>query len=489
MLLHPLISERSLILLALLCGLMPTEAQAERGDREAAALAAVPDQYIGSTASGPVSDDVWWHSFGVDELDQIIWAGLEANPDLLTAERQLAQAQALAAQGLAALLPSVSLSGSINGQPLEAQTFFFDFPSGTEVTGNVWTGNAGVSASWNVDLWGANLLNFLAGRQDALAAAHNTTARRLTISTAIANAWFDVVFHQARLDTIVEQTALSEDLLELTEFRYERGEAAALNVLQQRQQLQTTQALLPQSRALLRIAEMQLAVLLGRRPEAPPTVLVTSLPNVPPTPALGQPGDLVSRAPSVLAAQAQLTSAEHLQRAALRLTMPQLGLSASYGPQYRYVSEGLMWTDFEQDVKSASFWSAGGQLSWPLFNGGSAYNTYRAAVAGADAARYALESTALAAVQQVEGALVLEEERALQREAVEQQRDAARLSLQAAQEQYQTGQTTFIPVLSAQQTMLQAELSALQAHRDQIDARIQLYAALGAATSAQGSAP
>ena len=141
-------------------------------------------------------------------------------------------------------------------------------------------------------------------------------------------------------------------------------------------------------------------------------------PPLPPTPALGQPGDLVSRAPSVLAAQAQLTSAEHLQRAALRLTMPQLGLSASYGPQYRYVSEGLMWADFDQDVKSASFWSAGGQLSWPLFNGGSAYNTYRAAVAGADAARYALESTALAAIQQVEGALVLEEERALQREAV-----------------------------------------------------------------------
>lgn len=489
MVLRSLISERSLIFVALMFCLIPPDAHAGHGDREAAALAAVPEQYAGSTASAPLSEDVWWQTFGVGELDQIVWAGLEANPDLLTAERQLAQAQALAAQGLAALLPSVSLSGSLNGQPLEAQTFFFDFPSGAEVNGNVWTGNAGVNASWNIDLWGANLLNFLAGRQDALAAAHNTTARRLTISTSIANAWFDVVYHQARLETIMEQVALSESLLELTEFRYERGEAAALNVLQQRQQLQTTQALLPQSRALLRIAEMQLAVLLGRRPEASPTVLVTALPDVPPTPSTGQPGDLVTRAPGVLAAQAQLASAEHLQRAALRLTMPQLALSAAYGPQYRYEAEGLLWDDFDDDINSASFWSAGGQLSWPIFNGGSAYNTYRAAVAGADAARYSLESAALAALQQVEGALVLEEERALLREAVEAQRDAARLSLQAAQDQYQTGQTTFIPVLSAQQTMLQAELSALQAHRDQIDARIQLYSALGAATSAQGSTP
>jgi len=460
---------------------------AGRGDREAAAFAAVPQSFAGDATAGAVSSAVWWESFGVTELNEIVAEGVVANPDLLTAQRQLDQARYLALSGLAPLLPSVSLNASLNGQPAEAQTFFFDFP-GEAPTGNVWTGNAGVSVAWGLDIWGANLLNFLSSQKNALATAANTDAQRLTISTSVANAWFDVVFHQARVQAIEKQVTVSETFLELTELRYERGESTALDVLQQRQQVQSTRALLPQSRSLLRIADMQLAVLLGRSPDAAPTVLASVLPELPPAPAVGTPDDLLSRAPSVLAASAQLESAELARRAAVRATLPKLSLNYAYGPQYRYTADGLLWNDFDEDGSIGSFWSGGAQVSWAVFNGGSAYNTYRAAVAQADAARHALESTALGAMRQVESALMLEGERAIQREAVSAQLEAARTASGMARERYQTGQTNFLPVLSAQQTLLQAELSALQAHRDQIDARIQLYAALGAATSSQGSA-
>ncbi|MFT4975112.1 MAG: multidrug efflux system outer membrane protein [Myxococcota bacterium] len=486
---RPFISECSLTWAALLlCLAAPHPAHAGRGDREAAALSSIPTQFSGVAPDGTVSSERWWVDFGVAELDEIIAAGLAANPDVMTAQRQLAQAQALAAQGLAPLLPTLSLAASLNGQPSEALTFNFDFPTAEETPDFIWTGSAGLRAGWNIDLWGANLLNFLAGRQDALASAASAESRRLTVSTSIANAWFDVVFHQARVDVISEQLVLAESLLELTELRYERGDSNALSVLQQRQQLQSTRALLPQSRSFLRIAQMQLAVLLGRSPSAAPTVLVSTMPELPAVPAVGDPRDLLERAPAVQAASAQLDAAEYRQRAAVRAVLPQLSLSGSVGPQYRYQSDGLLPADWEADVKSESFWAAGGQLSLPIFNGGSAYNVYRAAIANADAARYSLESAALAAVQQVEGALVLEEERVLQREAVEAQLEASRLTLDAAREQYQTGQTNFLPVLTAQQTLLQAELSALQAHRDQLSARIQLYTALGAATDGQGSA-
>lgn len=481
---HSFISERSLISAALLLAVAaPTSAHAGRGEREAAALAGLPEQFAGTEVGGDVSGEAWWQAFSASELEQIIADGLDANPDLMTAQRQLAQARAIAASGLAPLLPSVSLAASISGQPQEAQTFFFDFPGETP-TGNVWTGNAAVgTVSWGLDLWGANLLNFLAGRQDALASAENAAAQRLTISTSIASTWFDVVFHSSRVKTIEEQVALTENVLELTELRYERGEATALDVLQQRQQAQSTRALLPQSRSLLRVSQMQLAVLLGRSPDRPPEVLTMQMPELPAPPSVGTPDELMQRAPGVLAATAQLDAAEYRRRAAMRATLPQVSLSYSYGPQYRYEAEGLLWDDFDEDGKIGSFWSAGAQATWPIFNGGSAYFTYRAAVESADAARYSLESAALAAVQQVEGALVLEEERGLQREAVDAQLDAARLAFEAARERYQTGQTNFLPVLTAQQTLLQAELSALQAHRDQLDARIQLYAALGAATN------
>lgn len=473
--------------------LLAQPAWAERADRQAAAMAAVPQQFSGAPqgaqpAAHGLTEGVWWQDFGVAELDGIVRQSLQANPDLQSAQRQLAQAQVLAAQGLAPLLPSVALSASLSGQPIEAQTFFFDFPIG-DVSGNVWTGNAGINASWGVDLWGANLLNFLAGRQDALAAAESTEAQQLAMTTAVVGAVFDVVYHRSRLEMIAAQEEQAAALLELTELRYSRGESTSLAVLQQRQQMQTVQALRPQGRALLRIAEMQLAVLLGQDPMSPPTFSLQALPELSPTPDVGNPTALLARSPSVQAAQAQLQAAEHRRRAALRLTLPQVALSAAYGPQYRYEADGLLWSDFDTDVKSGAFWSAGGQVSWPIFNGGQAYFTYQAAVAGADAAGHALESAVLAAIQQVEAALVLEEERALQRTAVNAQRSAAVDALQAAQDQYQTGQSNYLPVLTAQQALVQAELTALQAHRDHIDARIQLYAALGAASSTQGNTP
>ena len=182
----------------------------------------------------------------------------------------------------------------------------------------------------------------------------------------------------------------------------------------------------------------------------------------------------------MLSAAAQLAAARDREQAAWRSSLPSIAMNASYGPQF-YNFDGESWD-------SDSFWSAGVSASLPIFQSGAALNGIRAAQSGADAAGHALQAAALAAVQQVEAAMALESERLLQQEQARLVRTAAQLSLEASLEQYRSGLINHIPVIAAQQSSLSAELSAIQADRDLLDARIQLHAALGSAAALPGDA-
>jgi outer membrane protein, multidrug efflux system len=459
-----------------------------------------------------VQRSAWWSALGSAELDRLMVAAVAANPDLQTTLSQARQAHALSMTAVTGFTPSVSLGAQLNVVPSESLLFgnpaatgnsFADSlaplyealaemgitvdtsstdsqGSGATFADTVYTGSATATVSLPVDLWGVGAQSFVAGRWDAHAAARAADALRLTVTTSVARAWLDVVSGTARLAVVGEQIQTAAAILELTELRHERGEATALDVLQQRQQLATTRSLLPQSRALLRISQQQLAILLGQSASESIEVLTAALPELPAQPPVGTPADLVSRSPTVLVAAAQLTAARHREQAAWRASLPAVALQASYGPQF-YNFDGESWD-------SDSFWSAGASVSLPVFQSGAAVHGIRSTRSGADAAGYSLQSAALSAVQQVEAALALESERRLQQEQSRLVSEAAAATLEASLEQYRSGLINHIPVITAQQSSLSAELSLLQADRDLLDARIQLHAALGSVATPSGDA-
>jgi outer membrane protein TolC len=478
---------------------------AQARDRAAEVLPGGTERFsAGSDAA--VTDTAWWVELDSPELSRLMEIAVAANPDLRTAWSQADQAAALSMMAVTGFTPSVSLGAQVSMLPSESLTFgnvqasftdtlgplyealaelgisvdTADTGSGSSFADTVYTGSASATVSLPLDLWGVGAQSFVAGRWDARAAAAAAGALRLTVTTAVARAWLDVVAGTARVGVVESQIQTASAILELTELRHARGEASALDVLQQRQQLATARSLLPQSRALLRLSQQQLAVLLGQSAAQPVEVLTTALPALPEQPAVGTPAQLVDRSPSVLLAAAQLTAARHREQAAWRASLPSIALQASYGPQF-FNFDGESW-------ESDSFWSAGATASLPLFQSGAALNGIRSNRAGADAAGFNLQSAALTAVQQVESALALEEERRLQQEQAALVSQAAAASLEAALEQYRSGLINHIPVLAAQQSSLSAELSKLQADRDLLDARIQLHAALGSVATPPGDA-
>lgn len=431
----------------------------------------LPDAYSQGQTAAP-SSAPWWLSFDQPVLTATIERGLGANPDLGALAAVTRQQQALAAQGLAILLPDLSFD--VQGQlaPYDSLGFGFGFSSGAlnpdppDVYG---TGSAKLNATLVVDLWGRSLTSWRASRLDALAAAGDADATALLMSTTIAGAWLDVATAARQVALVEEQAQVAGGLLEVVRLRYQGGAATALDVLQQEQSVAALQAQLPITRAQHQTARQRLAVLLGMDPTGTLPPGAEALPELPAAPAVGSPADLVDTRPDVRAAMTRAESAGARRSAALRGLLPTLALTGSAGWQATWIDD---WTD--QDT-----WTAGASLSVPLFNGGATHNAIRAGSAGRDAALFQLESTLRGAVQEVEAALVTEAAQQERRQAATRQRERAEAAWSVAHDGYAAGTLDYLQVQSALGTLLTARLTELSAHRDLLSARLQLHLALG----------
>jgi len=425
------------------------------------------------TAGDPSPRDgaPWWTTLRDPHLDALMAEGLRGNRDLRGAWERVDQSEALAAQALSPLLPAVSFDVAANTAPTDTLGFQFGgLPFGGEDSPELYgTGSAMVNLGWEVDVWGRNLLSQRANRFEAAASRGDRDALAIALSTRIASAYYDVVAGQARVALVEEQIRTSAQLLELVELRLERGEATALDVLQQRQQAASVSTLLPRARTQHRLAEQQLAVLVGLSPLEPAGEVGEALPEITEPAATGAPADLLDARPDLVAAAARLDAATDLRRTAERRLLPSVQVSAQAG-----------WQAFHLDeLDTQASWGAGASLSVPLFQGGAGWAGLRHARSARDAAEQAYAQAVLLALQEVEGALVHDQEIRAELEAVRLQEQAARQDFEESRERYLGGLTSYLSVLAALSAWQQSQLAELETRRAVVGARIQLYDALG----------
>ncbi len=430
----------------------------------------VPAQSWSVEGAGVQVDGPWWAAFDDGELDRVVSQALDSNLDLESATRRVAQARHLARQAGAPLLPWVSFDTSTSLQPCDSLGFSpcqFAVDPGTEVPDTFTSGRVGMNATWSVDVWGGTINSVNAGRLEALAAEGDQQALALLVSTRTAEAWFDVGFAGRQLEVVAGQVERSEDLLAIVSLRHERSEATALDVLQQQQQLAATQAQMPGARTAFRVAQQQLAILLG---ESPVDASFTgSLPEVSGLPDLGSPVDLLETRPDLQASLARVNAALAGERATAKTMLPSPALSAGYNRSFQTVDE----------TESLDTWNAGLVVSVPLFVGGGGASALGAARANTDALTLSANQAVLSAMAEVEGALVRDQEAAVRLQATGVQLEAATLAFGEARSRYAEGLGNYLELLTALQALQTAQLTRLSAHRDQLSARVALHAALG----------
>ncbi|MFT6400515.1 MAG: outer membrane protein TolC, partial [Bradymonadia bacterium] len=238
---------------------------------------------------------------------------------------------------------------------------------------------------------------------------------------------------------------------------------------QQRQQVAALESQLALLDAAEDTAGHRISVLQGFFPDPEATGVETALPALPPVPGVGVPADLLVRRPDVEAARIRAESADARLAGAIADRLPSLRLSGSAFFQATSLS----------NLFDQLLWSVTAGLTAPLFDGGRRGAEVERNRAVVDERIHAYLNTLLTSALEVENALALERAQSAFLAELDTQLEIAADTLLLARDQYREGVADYLRVLTAIGTLQQLEQSRLNAVRQQLAYRIQLYRALG----------
>lgn len=419
----------------------------------------LPERYSVSSEGEALTS--WCSDFDTAELDGLIERALDANFTLRAGFARLEQARALARQAGALQWPQVDLQV----QAGHARTFAPP-PVGSQTNDRY---SASLPAAYEVDLWGRIGATANAAELDALAGRDEVEALAISIAAQVTEAWLDIVEQRALIDLLERQLATNEQFLQSIYRRMGYGVASAPDIYQQQQQVDAILARLELARAGLELSEQRLAVLLGDDPQARLAGQRAELPELPPPPAIGVPADLLDNRPDVRAARRRVEAADWRTAAAIADRLPSLRLTGSLSIQ-ALTPETLL---------EELFWSIGAGLTQSLFDGGRRSAEVDRAEAVTLERLYTYAQTLLTAMQEVEGALVLERQQLAYIEALDRQYEGAVTSLELESDRYVHGLSDYLRVLVSLQATQRLEQARLEAQRQLLSYRVQLCRAVG----------
>ncbi|AKJ63988.1 efflux transporter outer membrane subunit [Kiritimatiella glycovorans] len=425
---------------------------------------ALPERYAEGHAVRHAPDR-WWTAFDSPELDRLIARTLEGNYDLEQALARIDQARALARRSRSGLFPSLDVESAAS----VSRTRVDDGRTVARDSNNAY--GLDLVSLWELDLWGRVRAQTRAREldRDAAVEAGHDLALSLTAETAVR--WLNLIHHNRRIERVRAQIEANRQSLELLEHRFGQGTGTALDVLQQRELLAATRALLPPLESRRDTLRHELAVLLGRAPGTAEIEISTpSLPEPGPVPDAGIPCTLLDRRPDIRQARYRLEAAGWDVGAARADRLPRISLTAAqrYGDP-----NGL---DLLLDNWSQSL-AAG--LTAPLFDAGRRRAEVERARAAAREALAAYRSTVLTAVREVSDALVRETNQSETVHRLSTQLEQSRATLEESRFRYRKGQADYLTVLSALTRTQELERRLIRARFERLSFRIELYRALG----------
>jgi NodT family efflux transporter outer membrane factor (OMF) lipoprotein len=444
----------------------------------------VPAHYLAATSDGsgaawPAED--WWRGFGSPQLDALIAQARAGNQDIAAAVARVVQADAQLRQAGAALLPTLSATGSYQYQrtgyvqgvgsvaPLNGV-----LPGGSRYE-EFRTYTAQFSASYQLDFWGKARAATESARASAAYSRFDAQTTALTVVTNVANTWFTALAYQDRLAVAERNVADAETVLRVIQGRLAVGTANALDVAQEEAQVATQRASVPNLRSQMRQQVIALGILVGQPPEAipaaylngPGSLTTLALPAVSP----GIPSDLLARRPDVAAAEAQLIAANASVKQARAAFFPQLQLTAAGG-----LESGALAALFGP---GSALLQLGGSLTQPIFDGGTLRGQLEQARGRAQELVADYRRAVLQAFTDVDTALTAyhyaTEQENLQRRAVA----VAQRAAEVARAQLLAGTVDVTTVLQAQTTLYTAQDTLAQVRLVRFQSLLNLYKALG----------
>ena len=400
----------------------------------------------------------WREVFTDPQLQAYIEQALTNNADLRSAMLNVESAQAALMSSRLAYLPQLALS---------PQGTLTNWNKG-EMTSKTY--NIPVSASWQIDLFG-QILNPKRAAQVSLKQAQFTQqAVQTQLIASTANIYYTLLMLDRQLE-ITENTAdVLKKYVETMEAMYDYGNVNSAAIEQSRSAYAQVVASLSDLRQSLTETENAFCLILNEPAHAIERGVLEN--QVLPTNfSAGVPIQLLSNRPDVKAAEMSLAACYYNTNSARAAFYPQITLSGSAG-----------WTN----SSGAGIVNPGkllasliGSLTQPLFYRGANIARLKQAKAQEEQAKIAFQTALLSAGNEVSNALSLYQNTQEKVNSRTMQVNSARKAAEDTKELFNLGTSTYLEVLTAEQSYLSAQLSEVTDTFDQMQAVINLYQALG----------
>ena len=400
----------------------------------------------------------WREVFTDPQLQAYIEQALANNADLRTAMLSVESAQAALLSARLAYLPQLSLS-----------------PQGTLTNWNkgemtTKTYNIPVSASWQIDLFGQILNPKRAAQVSLKQAQYNQQAVQTQLIANVANIYYTLLMLDRQLE-ITESTAeVLKDYVETMQAMYDYGNVNSAAIEQSRSAYAQVVASLSDLRQSLTETENAFCLILNEPAHAIERGVLENQ-VLPSEFSVGVPIQLLSNRPDVKAAEMALAACYYNTNSARAAFYPQITLSGTAG-----------WTN----SSGAGIVNPGkllanliGSLTQPLFYRGANIARLRQAKAQEEQAKIGFQTTLLNAGNEVSNALALYQNTVAKVNSRTMQVNSARKAAEDTKELFNLGTSTYLEVLTAQQSYLSAQLSEVSDTYSQMQAVINLYQALG----------
>ena len=414
-----------------------------------------------ASAQGP-----WWDDFQDPLLSQLVNQALQANTNIRSAQASLQQARALRDVSVANAGPNVTLSGS--GQRSKTD--------GVAASNNF---TAGLDATWEADIFGANRASINATEADAQAAQASLRDVQVSMAAEVALAYLQLRGYQAQLTIAKNNLASQQETLQITQWRAQAGLVTSLEVEQAQTAAAQTAAQIPSLQTSLAQTRHSLAVLTGQRPLDLDTLLLPehAVPQASSTVTQQIPAETLRQRADVRAAEYRIRAALARVDAADAERYPSFSLGGSLS------LSALTLAGLSNGVTVAS--SLLGSVSVPLIDGGAAKSQVLAQEAALEQTRAAYQNTVLTALKEVEDALIALKNDRNRLVLLQLAADSARNADLLAQNRFASGLIDFQTVLQTQRTLLSAQDSVASLQAGLGADHVRLVKALGGGWPAQ----
>lgn len=401
----------------------------------------------------------WWAQFDDPLLPTLIETAERDHPSLEKAAAAIREARATVTSTRAAGWPAV------NGNASATRASENDLQRTPATT----TRNIGLDASWEIDLFGAIRYSTQAAEARAEARASDWHEARISLAAEVATQYVNYRACELQVQSYRDELASQRETSRVTQELVRAGfTAPADGRLAEANVATATTSLIAQQetcdltvKSLVALTGLEEGALRGRLADAGRQIPVPGKLEVAAIPVahLSQRPDIASTERALAASYAEIGSAEANRYPRLSL-LGSITLTALSGA-------------------SATTWSFGPSLAAPLFDAGKRKAEVTAAEARYDQALATYKQAVRDAVQETEQALVrLASATQREGEAVKAAENY-RAYLASSETLWRSGGMSLLDLETARRSAIAAEINVLALRRDQVNAWIALYKALG----------